>query len=277
MYTEPQKTIKTWERDILYNMKCFICNRDESEAGLVDVICDREIQRVCEECVISENLPVVQRPSGSQISESQRPRTVRERLSRMAGVPFKSTASQDTGNPAITLDSLRKPRDYNAILAKKPDLKKRENETAGLVDNFNWHVQMARRARKLSLTQLGSLIGEPELGLRMIEQGVLPDNGMRVIAKLEQFFKIKLGKTEVEREKARLEKVKSPARVLSFDPESLKSITLADLKKMRDAKEQDDWEQARSVAWRGRKREEKKKEEKIDDSVVGSEIEILDD
>ena len=138
---------------------------------------------------------------------------------------------------------------------------------------------MARRNRKITLSQLGAIIGESELTLKMIEQGSLPDDSNRIISKLAQFFKINLRKSEAMKEQNRIEQatrvVREPARVLNFDSKSLNNLTISDLKRMKDEREEADRELASKVAWKGGKEKDKEREES--ESVIGKDVEIIDD
>jgi len=270
---------------------CAVCKRDERQVKLVDAVYDNEIVKICEECAIIEELPVIRKPSSFQLEASEKPYSVRQRLARMAGVRLKDEINKDMKAQAgvcdvrrgITLDNLRKPKDYNKLFQERVELAKKSNKPLDLVDNWNWHIQMTRRDKKLSLGQVADAIKEQEMVLKMIEQGNLPDDANRIISKLEQYFKIILRKSEAEKEQARIEQVKQPARILNFDKNSMESITISDLKKMRDAREKaeiDDEDAARKIAWRsGRNKDggEKKENREISGDFVGDiEFEDID-
>lgn len=274
--------------------QCFRCLRSNKEVKLLDAVYGNEVVQVCEECSVVENMPVIRKPSSFQLKESEKPYTVYQRLSRMAGIPVRKEKMPEI-NQGITLDNLRKPKDYSKTVQEKQTFAKNLNKPLDLIDNFNWYIQKIRRERKLTMGQLASLIGESEITLKFIEQGNLPDNGLQVIEKIEQFFKIKLKKSEVERELARLESVKKPVRILSFDKESVKNLTISDLKKMKDARENIEREEAeiayaRKVIWNPlkpsqrakpleKKEEEKKQDKKSvqEEKLVGDDIEIIEE
>ncbi|MBU4086188.1 MAG: hypothetical protein KKB21_01280 [Nanoarchaeota archaeon] len=267
--------------------RCEKCKRDESKVKLVDAIYDREIVKICEECALLEELPVIRRPSSFQLEASEKPYSVRQRLARLAGVRLKDELRSDMKAQAgvcdvrrvISLDNLRKPRDYNKTLQDRQEIAKKLNKPLDLVDNWNWHIQMTRRNKKISLAQVAEVIGETEVVLKMIEKGDLVDDANRIISKLEQYFKINLRKSEFEKEQARLEKVKQPARILNFDKDGLKNITISDLKMMKDAREtaeEDDQARASSIVW-GKERSSKPVKEDYQESSSDSDIEIIDD
>ena len=215
---------------------CFRCQKNENQVRLLDAIYGNEIVKICEECSSMENIPIIRRPNSFQLQESERPYSVRERLSRMAGVPLKREIKKEDVKPKLNLDNLRKPRDYAEIIAKRQERAKKANQPLNLVDNYNWHIQMARRNRKLTLGQVGEVIGESESVLKMIEEGLLPDDSNRIIGKLEQYFQMSLRKSDSEKEAERIEAVKQPARILSFDKAKMDSLTIHDLKIMREAR-----------------------------------------
>jgi len=264
---------------------CAVCKRDERQVKLVDAVYDNEIVKICEECAVLEEIPIIRKPSSFQLEASEKSYTVRQRLAKMAGVRLKEEVNQDMKVKAgvcdvrrgITLDNLRKPKDYSRIIQERAELAKKSNKPLDLIDNWNWHIQMTRRDNKLSLGQIAERIGEQEMVLKMIEQGTLPDDGNRIITKLEQYFKINLRKSEAEREQARIEEVRQPARILNFDKDSMKNITLDDLKKMKNAREKaeiDDEKRASEIAWRGGRKIGN--EEPIPEEDVG-EIEFEDE
>ncbi len=274
--------------------ECVRCQRNKEQVKLVDAILDGEIAKICEECAVLENIPIIRKPTSYQLEASEKPYSVRQRLAKMAGVKLKEDVQDSVKRDmkakagvceikGITLDKLRPVKDYSKLFKKRQELVKKSNQPIDLVDNWNWHVQMARRNRKITLSQLSNLIGESELTLKIMEQGELPDDALRIIVKLEQFFKIRLRKSEAAKEQNRIQQatrvVREPVRVLSFDKVSLQNLTLADLKRMKDERERDereDWKGTEKLAWGGGTKEKEKKEKK-DKSVVGSDIEIIED
>lgn len=277
--------------------ECIKCKRTGNQVKLVDAVYEKEIAKICEECAVSENIPIVRKPTSYQLEASEKPYTVRQRLARMSGVRLKDEEIREIARKdmkaqagvceikGITLDKLRPAKNYSRIIQDKSDLAKRSNKPLDLIDNYNWNIQMARRNRKMTLIQLGAIIGESELVLKLIEQGSLPDDANRIITKLEQFFRINLRKSEQEKEQERISQAKQPARILSFNPDSLKNITISDLKRMKEERkdmENADKEMASKIVWQGIKKQEKKEEKNTGkdewkDESEDNEIEILDD
>ena len=77
----------------------------------------------------------------------------------------------------------------------------------------------------------------------MIENKELPDDALMLIKKLEQYFGIRLRKLEVVGEDKKsfgesLVKIEEPARILKFEREAVKNITIGDLVKMKKVGEE---------------------------------------
>jgi len=269
--------------------RCFRCDRSKEEVRLLDAVYGNELVKVCEECSLVENIPIIRKPSSSQLQESEKPFSVRQRLNRMAGLKDEREETEKIAKITknlianITLDNLRKPKDYSRILDEKFKLAKKRNVPVNLIDNFNWSIMMERKKRKIDRKQLADSVGESETVIRMIENKEMPDDYSRIISKIEQYFGIKLRKENVEENRAR-EAIKerlnlpNPARVLSFDKEIAKNITIADLKKMREFRENQEKEMKKvdTVVWGRNKTEDKAKEEKNDGAsdLLGSDIEF---
>jgi len=268
--------------------ECYFCGRNENEAELLDVIDGAELIKACKECLRRENLPVVQKPDYSQIAESEKPYTVYERLSRMAGLQQKPKPKKEEYIPqGITLDKLRKPIDYNTKTLRK-DYTIIE-KPIDLVDNFNWFIQTTRRRMNLSQKQLADAIGEREEKITIIEEGNLPENAEKIISKLEQFLKIKLIKgspiiteeikikptitkkeewsySETKEEpvfvRAKPEKKSESSYILKIDREKIKNLTIADLQRMK--KEKEKIEKIKEFSEENEKTEEEKYKKKIE-------------
>ncbi len=211
--------------------ECFRCGISDEKTGLFDTIYGKGLVKVCANCSREDGAPMIQKPSNFQLKTAETPSTVYERLSRMRGLdPVKhreqfsseaagrrdATVKQEANLRKIVDDTYKKKME-SAKLSGKPSRR-------DLVDNFHWVVLRARRLRKITHEQLAKEIGEPESVLKMIEAGILPDNEVPVINKLENFFKIKLIKVEVPAE----------PKKLGFDSFTAKNLTIADLKHMHE-------------------------------------------
>ncbi|MBM3233709.1 hypothetical protein FJZ19_01305 [Candidatus Pacearchaeota archaeon] len=250
---------------------CSRCLRSEKEVKLLDAVSGNDIIKICEECSFLENIPIIRKPTSFQLKAAEKPYTVYERLARMSGVKREKNQQRQQfheAKPSLTLDNIRKPKDYSQILQGKFDEARKANIPIDLIDNFNWHIKMARRNSKISLIQLAMKIGEDESVLRRIEDGFVPDDASRIIGKIEQFFGLRLKKSSIEAEKTSIEKARQPARILSFKPESMKNLTISDLRIMKQEKEkieeeERDKEMAEKIIWRGKSKKEREEERKI--------------
>jgi len=258
--------------------KCLVCDKSEGDVKLLDAVSGNEMVKICEECSLVENLPIIRRPTTSQLKESEKPYTVKERLRRMAGLHAEEKAkvskiAKDIMN--VTLDSLRKKKTKEEELEDKFKLAKKRNISSNLVNNFHWHILMARKKKKLTRGQLADLIGESETAIKMIENKEVPDDYLTLIRKLEQFFGIKLREGEkVEEKKVTSELVKEePAMILKLDKENVKNLTIADLRKMRDEKQVGGENiNVADLIWQVDKEEQEKSQEK--EGFVGDGVEF---
>ncbi len=266
---------------------CFRCEKNEKETRLLDAIYENDIVKICERCAVVEDIPIIRKPTTSQLREVERSQTVYQRLKRMSGEDEKKKKHESI------LDKIRKLDEHPEL--EKPEEKKPFN----LIDNFHWYVARARRNRGLSQKQLAWALGESETAIKMIEKRELPEDPEKFIRKIEQFFQIKIRERsyeEVEVEKRRAEekrkfrlptsekleeagqkieaepikpivqepevdeldiidvtsdrnvfeeieeteKKSSPTQILTFKPEVMKNLTVADLKEMKEEREREE-------------------------------------
>ncbi|MBI2630544.1 helix-turn-helix transcriptional regulator [Candidatus Pacearchaeota archaeon] len=242
---------------------CSKCSRSADEVRLLDAISDSEMVKICEECAILEEIPVIRKPSSSQLEKSDRKYNVNQRLRRMAGLTKEELRRE---YDEVTLNSLRKTKDYKTILEERFKTAKERNKPLNLVENYNWVILMARKNKKLSRNQLAEAVGEPEIVIKMIENNELPDDASRIIKKIEQYLGVHINRDEVKSEEINLieesaEEVEShPSLIIEeqkedeeklkkveekiinekpkFDAEAVKNITIADLVKLKKEREE---------------------------------------
>lgn len=247
--------------------QCFRCERTEKEVKLVDAIYGIDMVKVCEKCAVTESIPVVRKPSASQLKESEMSGGVYQRLKKMSGLDEKPEKHESL------LEQIRK-------IDEEPELELPSEKPLKLIDNFHWAVMMKRRKSGLSQKQLATALRESETAIKMVERGELPDQPEKLIRKLEQFLQIVLIERpieEIEEEKRKREeqrrlaemeregepikpiikedtneidiskatipeekKVLEPSKVLNFKPEVMKDITINDLKRIREEQERED-------------------------------------
>ena len=257
--------------------ECFRCQKNEEEAVLLDAIHDAEIVKICESCAKIENLPIIRKPSDSQLKSAERPYSVYERMAKAAGLNDKAKDAarkqeeKETRKivSGISLDNLRKPRDFSkpspsppfspsspyspssphspsplspkSPIAPSNPMPKNNN----LAENFHWQIMMARRNKAISQRKLAEVIGESETSIKMIEQGELPQNSDKLISKIEQYLRINLRKNTNQQnsqigiaQNQKIEEQNPPARIIKYDEKALKNITISDLVKMKKEKQE---------------------------------------
>lgn len=215
--------------------ECFICGISDEKAQLFDVISDKGIKKICQQCNHRENLPLVKRG----FVEEAKPLTVYERLSRAAGIK-----PEDMRKPVQT--DKKQDESLRGIVEKnyKKNLPQTSTQNYNLIENFHWVLMRVRRARHLTQKQLADAILEPEIAIKMAEQGVLPANSDRLIQKIEKQLGVKLTKGE-----AGYFMGNEPLKVQNLEPlpepkieniKEKKGFTIGDLrffKKLREKKE----------------------------------------
>lgn len=179
--------------------ECTKCHRSEEEVRLFDVIYENEIVKMCERCAVIEEIPIIKRPTTSQLKEAEKNYSVYQRLKRMAGLEKKEEKYETVLERIKTLD-------------ENPELEMPEEKSFNLVHNFHWYIMRARRNKGLSQRQLAMLLGESEEAIKMIERSELPGEPEILIKKVEQFFQIRLR----ERTEKEIEEEKEKFRESSF-------------------------------------------------------------
>lgn len=256
--------------------QCFRCERSDNQVKLVDVIYEREITKICEECLVNENLPVIRKPSSEQLKDSERPYSVAARMRRMSGLPFEKKTEVFIPS-TITLDKLRKPKDYKSVLDNRFSQAKEKNQPLNLIDNYNWMIMMTRKNRKISRKQLADAIGESENAIRLIEERFLPDDALRVINKIEQYLNVRLKTSLIP-----MPVYKPIARAIKIDKDFAKNVTIDDLKKLKQAKENmdnnfSDLKKEMNVSefvWKAKKEDKIIEAEPEEKKLIGENIEL---
>ena len=242
-------------------VNCFRCGISDINARLFDVISGEGIRKICGNCNSEEGFPLLKQP---QISESEkrivisdkkeissRKGIVYERLSRLAGLNSKRHADKFSDENIVKEDLLKKEEKSLRDLVNENYESKVASEKVSyddLIDNFHWLLMRARRARKLTLPQLAENISESESSIKLAEQGILPDNYLGFVNKLENVLGIKLlkkpkveevfGEDFVDGEDISKQKVLEQfSKGEGFNPVTTKTLTISDLQKMKEQKE----------------------------------------
>lgn len=159
-------------------MRCAVCKRTSEEVQLFEGIMETEMVNICEYCAEDQSVPIIKKPSESQLSKADERYSVRERMERMSGMRERTEISKDQ---MITQGNL-------ARLKAPP--KKQHNED--VLDNYYWTLSIARRRSKLSVNQLADKMQTTPEVIKGIEKGRIPEDFKEIFLKLEAFFGIKL-------------------------------------------------------------------------------------
>jgi ribosome-binding protein aMBF1 (putative translation factor) len=157
--------------------KCTICKSENVE--LFEGVYEGEMVLVCDYCAEEEGIPVLKRPSVAQLDKIEEKESMRERMERLSGMR-KHTRSL---GPDQTVAQ------HNLAKLKNPYIKQTHPDVH---NNYYWEINMARRRRKITLSQVSRATEIPEEILKDVEHGIIPKNMEEVFLKLEQYFGIKL-------------------------------------------------------------------------------------
>lgn len=155
-----------------------MCKKTSDEIQLFKGIYDAEMINVCEACAESEGIPLIKKPSESQLNKASERYSVRERMERMSGMHRTTEMSNDQIITQGNLARLRVP----------PEKEYHED----VLDNYYWTLNIARRRAKLSVGQLSEKMQVKLQVIQGIEKGKIPENFEEVFIKLEIFLGIKL-------------------------------------------------------------------------------------
>jgi len=159
-------------------MKCTICKKTDEETVLYPGIQATKMVNICEECAEDQKIPIIKKPSQSQLSQADKTYSVRERLDRMSG---RHESTEISGEQMITQRNLSK--------LKMPKPKQYHQD---LLDNYYWTLNMRRRRIKMTTSQLAKKVGTTPKIIQDIEKGVLPKDFKEIFLKLEALLGINL-------------------------------------------------------------------------------------
>jgi ribosome-binding protein aMBF1 (putative translation factor) len=144
----------------------------EYSGATVEAIEDGRIVRVPEDYARREGLLILRKQS--QVIDA--PLSVKE----------KKDEGVRKNKGFIGMDDLRKP------------LKSQKTEVMNeLIENFHWILMEKRKSRGLTRKKAAEALGESELNIKMIENGVLPMNNFVLVNKLESYYGVSLRKNKV--------------------------------------------------------------------------------
>jgi ribosome-binding protein aMBF1 (putative translation factor) len=211
--------------------ECFICGVSGEKVRLYDAITSEGIEKICHNCSIKENIPIIKKPTSSQLDNAEK------------NVSFSQKAS-------IQIEARRNERQFptdkqDASLRELVDrtyasrMPKMENPQIELVDNFHWVIMMARRKKHITQRQLADYISESEAAIRMAERGILPKDDYRLVNKLESFLRVNLRRGNNSKYTSNIPLKQPLPETLEFDKESMQNLTIADLNEMNKLKKEE--------------------------------------
>ncbi len=263
-------------------MECALCGISEERAILKDVISRGGIVKLCKKCASEEDFPILKR-IGFVPSRAEMKNTVKDVLTRVSGVKPLEKPKEENIQLKQQEEKLKEIADKNVENA----IKEKTAPTDDLVDKFHWVIMRARRLKKITQKELGRAIGESEAAIKMVEQGMVSAKSPYLIEKIEKYLGIKLKKLYSpqrfvpESELAQIqteilgreqELVKQESQELRFDPMATKSLTIADLKEMKQRKEEEVFEKKEE---RGSEEEWEEKDRKMERDLSDKEIDDL--
>ncbi|MEA3414052.1 MAG: hypothetical protein U9Q99_00805 [Nanoarchaeota archaeon] len=171
--------------------KCHFCNVSETEMLLYEAIHKNAgIINICNQCYRKER-PVIVNDVNPDFSSVNKRESVRERLSRMAGVEFQPKSvkkheysKQDTELKDLIEKNLKEKRIVTG------------ESTQDLIDKFHWAIMRKRRSLKLTRKELAEKIQEQEIVIETLERGDLPRNYVESLKKIENYLSLRLFKEQ---------------------------------------------------------------------------------
>jgi len=212
--------------------ECYFCGISGGKEPLYDAVSDRELVKICEKCSARINIPIINRPSNHQLKEADRPRTVYERLYKMARLEDHKKQIEEQ-KKREDIDLKKKELELAQIMEKNAREKsisiKQKDE---LIENFHWEIMRQRRKRGISQKQLGEEIGESEVSIKMAERAILPKDYFNLIEKLENYFKIPLKKKSQIKPFNPVDSsvLEQTEKKLDFESRDFRGIKVGDLK-----------------------------------------------
>lgn len=246
--------------------ECFKCGISSDRIRLFDAISDEGIVKGCSKCIEEEKLPLMRKPTTIQLKEEERKTpSVYDRLKKVSGYSEETKKTSEVEKQNISLKNLV---DRNYVSTFKENTKPRTD----LIDNFHWVIMRTRRKKHLTHKQVAEQIGEAEVAIKMAEQARLPEDDYIFIKKLENFLGINLRKNpEFERKQIEME-ARAPARILDFNPASLRDLTISDLKEMKAKREKEILERGEEKEIKEFSQENKEYQEDVREDISQEDI-----
>lgn len=206
-------------------MECVKCGA--SNVRLFYVVSEKGIVKVCGDCAVRNNSPIVRTPVG--IDDEKR-ESVRDRMEKISGV-------RSAKEPKIKINE--EDFELKKIAEKNFESKKMIQRPDDLVNNFHWLVMRFRRRKKLTQAQFARDIGEAEKIIYNLEKGNLPENYLPLIRKVEDALSVNLikGRKTFDEERVELKENILSTNEINLDDSVTRTLTIADLQEMKKKKE----------------------------------------
>ena len=255
-------------------MICAICNKTSEETTLYQGIKATKMINVCEECAEDQEIPIIKKPSSSQLTKADKTYSVRERLDRMSG---RRDSTEISGDQMVTQRNLQK--------LKMPKAKQHHPE---VLENYYWTLNMARRRAKMTLSQLAKKVETTPDIIKEIEKGALPKGFKDIFLKLEALFGIRLlevhqpqvsfVRKSVDKEqeilRAVAEKIKNPEAILEEEEKMEEIQEKIEREEIKLSKRKDLENVTLSDLVDRKRAREKYKHQQKQSEILGDEIDI---
>ena len=215
-------------------MGCFKCGATKDKAILFDVISSKGIRHICNDCYKNENLPIVEKHDFRE-RNAEKHLTVHERLVAASGIDNVRQKTFEE-NKEILKQNLKLKDVVNTNFKKTLDkITPRED----LIPNFHWVVMRARRMKHITQGKMAEIIAEPELSIKMLEEGIVGKDSDVLIQKIERYLDINLFNCPA----MKIEEPVPSGEITEFAIDDVKNqdLVIADLKEEGSEKKSPFW------------------------------------
>lgn len=195
-------------------MACFICGASDEDVKMFDVISESGLVKVCERCASEVDLPIIRKSEENkkkEIVDSAGESFSVKKMKEYAGMnstenknvkEIVKEAQRDKMSRARRVAGVSAKTNYSSISYR--DLVERKLEGSDLrrssrqdlVDNFHWKISRARRARRITSSQLAREVGESDMTIKNAENGIIAEGDRELVGKLENYLRISLIRDE---------------------------------------------------------------------------------
>lgn len=171
--------------------------------NFVEAIEEGRIVKVTEDYARREGLLIVRKQSDSSDSNVS---------SSLSGYGQKSAiGGSGSGVSGIVDRGRMSRRDFKMETMRKPLHYYKNDVIMDLVENFHWIIRNTRTLKNITRKQLAAKIGETEETIKMVENGILPNDNYILINKIQSALGINLRKEGKKFEAPKLSRTLSAA------------------------------------------------------------------